>query len=405
MASSTVQPITLISSPAGSSLGCARTVIPRGLAAARHPAFARLLALDADDIRERNFHPQRSRFHFGHAPIVPPKNHRLLESFHPHAQPGRKSLRRNGFRGALAATPRSACDAASVSTTAASVSARAPTPSFPMRRPACFSSCARSARSLISCVKRATSLSKRFCVSRKFFSSSAMRFFCRSTHSVCSVAALRFELREFFARLALHFFHFVAAAMQIRDQVARLARFGRKAGTRMIHHARGQPQPPRDFDSARCSRHADEQPVRRPQILLVEFHRGIHDSRRRRSVSLQPVVVRRRERQRAPRAKFFQQRDSQRRAFFRSRARAHFVHQNQRTLRRNFQHRFQIQHVRGKRRKIRGNGLLVANIREHAVENRQLGDARPPREFPIAPKAPRAPPFSAKPFCRPCSAR
>ena len=76
---------------------------------------------------------------------------------------------------------------------------------------------------------------------------------------------------------------------------------------------------------------------------------------------------------RAARAKFLEQRDGERRAFFRSRAGAHFVHENERAIGGDFQHGFQIEHVRGKRGEVGGDGLLVADIGEHAIEDRQLG--------------------------------
>ena len=49
--------------------------------------------------------------------------------------------------------------------------------------------------------------------------------------------ALGFQLRQFFPRLAFDFFHLIAAAMQIRNQIARFARFRREAGLRIFHHA------------------------------------------------------------------------------------------------------------------------------------------------------------------------
>ena len=73
------------------------------------------------------------------------------------------------------------------------------------------------------------------------------------------------------------------------------------------------------------------------------------------------------------RAKFLEQRDGERGAFFRRGAGAHFVDENQRAIRRDLQHRFKIQHVRGKRGEVGGDGLLVADVGEHAVEHRKLG--------------------------------
>ena len=86
--------------------------------------------------------------------------------------------------------------------------------------------------------------------------------------------------------------------------------------------------------------------------------------------------MRRRQRQRPSRAKLLEQRNRERCALFRRGTRAHFVHQNQRPLRRDFQHGLQIQHVRRKCGKVGGDGLLVADINQHAVEHRHLGALR-----------------------------
>ena len=72
-------------------------------------------------------------------------------------------------------------------------------------------------------------------------------------------------------------------------------------------------------------------------------------------------------------AKFFEQRDGERGAFLRGRTRAHFVHEDQGTIRGDIEHGFQVQHVRGKGGEIGGDGLLVANVGEHAVEDGHFG--------------------------------
>ena len=100
--------------------------------------------------------------------------------------------------------------------------------------------------------------------------------------------------------------------------------------------------------------------------------------------------------ERAARAKFFEQRDGERGAFLRRSARAHFVHQNQRAVGDDLEHGFQIQHVRRKCGKVRGDGLLVADIREHAVEDRASRRARAATGIPdCAESAARPTVFSA----------
>jgi hypothetical protein len=80
-----------------------------------------------------------------------------------------------------------------------------------------------------------------------------------------------------------------------------------------------------------------------------------------------------RQSKRAARAEFLEQRDGQGRAFFGRGSRAHFVYQNQRAVGGDFEHRLQVQHVRRKRGEVGGNRLLVADIRQNAIENRQFG--------------------------------
>ena len=141
-------------------------------------------------------------------------------------------------------------------------------------------------------------------------------------------------------------------------------RRGRKLRARPVDDVPGQTQPPRDVNAAGTSRHADHQAIRGPQVHLVKFDRGVEHARRGRSVSLQPVVVRGRQRQAAARAEFVKQGDGERRAFVRRRAGAQLINQHERSRRGRFQHRAHIEHVRGKRRKVRGNGLFVADIHQ-----------------------------------------
>ena len=82
--------------------------------------------------------------------------------------------------------PRSACDSEMVCTTAAFNSSRASPRTSCIFRRAVFSICARSSRSFTASTTRATFSSKRFCISANCASSSFMRFCCRSTHSVRS---------------------------------------------------------------------------------------------------------------------------------------------------------------------------------------------------------------------------
>ena len=108
-----------------------------------------------------------------------------------------------------------------------------------------------------------------------------------------------------------------------------------------------------------------------PQIDFVEFDCGVEDAGRRRGVRFQAVVMRGCKRQAAALAEFIEQGDGQRRAFFRSRARAQFIHQHERARRGGFEHGAHVEHVRGKRGEIGGDGLFVADIHQHAIDKRK----------------------------------
>src|SRR5882724_2052183 len=89
---------------------------------------------------------------------------------------------------ACADVPRSACESDSVCTNAAFSSSRAsPRTSCTLRRED-FSICPRNSRSFTASTTRATFSSKRFCISANLSSSSLMRFCCRPTHSVRNFA-------------------------------------------------------------------------------------------------------------------------------------------------------------------------------------------------------------------------
>ena len=81
--------------------------------------------------------------------------------------------------------------------------------------------------------------------------------------------------------------------------------------------------------------------------------------------------MRGRERQAAALAEFIEQRDGKRRAFFRSRAGAQFIDQHERARRGGFEHGAHVEHVRGKCGEIGGDGLFVADIHKHAIDERQ----------------------------------
>ncbi len=180
-----------------------------------------------------------------------------------------------------------------------------------------------------------------------------------------------FERAALNAHLLLHAIQLVAAVMQIGDKVGSLARLRCQQGAGALDDLFCKSQALRDGNAAGTARQADHEAIGGPQIHVVKFNSGIDDARSRRGVGLKPVVMRSREHNAIPGAKFVEQGHGQRRAFFRGRPGSHFVHERERFGRRRIEHTFQIQHVRGKRGKIRSNRLFVADVYEHSVEDGQ----------------------------------
>ncbi len=87
-------------------------------------------------------------------------------------------------------------------------------------------------------------------------------------------------------------------------------------------------------------------------------------------------MVRGRERQAAALAEFIEQGDGKRRALFRSCAGAQFIDQHERAWRGGFEHGAHVEHVRGKRGEIGGDGLFVADIHKNAIDERKAGRLR-----------------------------
>ncbi len=159
--------------------------------------------------------------------------------------------------------------------------------------------------------------------------------------------------------------------MQVGDQRGGFVRLGRKLRARAVDHLGGQAEAARDVDAARSAGHADHQAIRRAQIHFVEFDGGVEDSGRRRGVGFQAVMVRGRKRQAAALAEFIEQRDGERRAFFGGRAGAQFIHEHERARSGGFEHGAHVEHVRGKRGEIGGDRLFVADVHEHAIDERK----------------------------------
>ena len=89
----------------------------------------------------------------------------------------------------------------------------------------------------------------------------------------------------------------------------------------------------RDGDAAGAAGNADHEAIRGAEMDVVEFDGGVDDAGRRGGVGFQPIVVRGGKNDAFFRAKFIEQRDGERGAFFGSGACAHFIDENERLRR------------------------------------------------------------------------
>ena len=177
-------------------------------------------------------------------------------------------------------------------------------------------------------------------------------------------------------------FEFLSLLVETRDQGCRFRIRRVQQGPRLFHDAGFEAQALRDVERAGFSRQPAQQPVSGLESQLVELHGRVERFRRFRGVGLQARVVRGHQRHGAALAKVLENGHGQRRAFVRLRAGPQLIHQHHVLFARHLRHPLNVLDVRRKRAQVGFDGLLVADIRQHAPENRQLelgrrhGDAR-----------------------------
>ena len=131
----------------------------------------------------------------------------------------------------------------------------------------------------------------------------------------------------------------------------------------------------RDLQPRRRAGNADQQTISWSQGFFIELNTGIQDARLVRRINLQAGIVRRRQHMRAALFEMIDHRDAKRRAFFRISAGADFVQENKCRTRcgqdvsapsrfAGLDHRSDIRDMRSKRRKIRGQRLMIADVRQ-----------------------------------------
>ena len=219
----------------------------------------------------------------------------------------------------------------------------------------------------------ATFSSKRFCISAKFVFELLDAELLALDPLGAQLFSFVFERLALGVHLLLRAIEFVAAAMEIGDQIGGFARFGSEERAGALDEIVRKAEALRDGDAAGAAGNANHQAICGTQMHIVEFDGGVDDFGSSGRVGLQSIVMRGGEHDAFFRAEFVEERDGERGAFFGSGAGAHFIDEDERLWRRFFEHGFEIEHVRGKGGEIGGDGLFVADVHENAVENRENG--------------------------------
>ena len=219
---------------------------------------------------------------------------------------------------------------------------------------------------------------------------------------VFEVAEESFELRLHLANFGLLFFaalggevrllalEFLLAGFHARAFGFQIAKVGVQAVEEARHilslraeaRARGsddggiQSEPLRDVDSGGGSGDSDLQFVSWLQRGLVEADRGVDHSRRIRAINFERSVVRRDRDHASGFAKMLGDGNRQRSAFFGIGRGTQFVEQHQRIRSCSARDEVDVRDVRGKRREILLDRLIVADVGENGVENRHVGAIR-----------------------------
>ena len=133
---------------------------------------------------------------------------------------------------------------------------------------------------------------------------------------------------------------------------------------------------------------------------------GAGDAGRRLGVRLHEAVVRRRDDRRARAAEVLDDRDAEGAAFGRVGAGADLVEEHERGPREGARHLDDGGEVRRERREVLGDRLLVADVGEHASEDREAAaGAGGNVEAALGHEREEADGLRARPSCRPCSGR
>ena len=181
---------------------------------------------------------------------------------------------------------------------------------------------------------------------------------------------LRFQMRLLRERALL--FGDLAMVFGVCNDVFKPHLIAREPLVRILNQRLRKAQLAGHFKCVRFARHADRQPIGRPQRFNVEFHRRVFHALRAERIGLQLAVMRGREGVDPALQERIENRHRQRRALSRVGARAELVEQHQRARRDLIQNAHDVRHVRGEGRKRLLDRLLVADVGKYLVKNRKF---------------------------------
>ena len=139
------------------------------------------------------------------------------------------------------------------------------------------------------------------------------------------------------------------------------------------HDVLGHAQARGDIEAGRFAGQPQLQLVGRLEGLLVEAHRAVDHAFGGRAVDLERHQVRGDQREGAGRAEVLHERDAERAALFGIGGGAEFVEQHQRIRRDVQRHLADVGDVRGEGAEVFLDRLVVADIGQHLLEERELG--------------------------------
>ena len=164
--------------------------------------------------------------------------------------------------------------------------------------------------------------------------------------------------------------------MQAVEKLTDIPRLRAQLRPRRLDDRRVQPQPLRDVDARRRSRHADPQLIRRLQCGFIESDRRVHHPGRIGAEYFQRSVMGGDHGDASDPPEVFGDGHRQRRSFFRIGGRSQFIQQHQRMRRGRSGNEINVGHVGRECRKILLDGLVVADIGQHRIKYGQLGAVR-----------------------------